>query len=202
MDEEIDYRRAFAEAQAEARQRVLNLVPAIPIRPSDPSGTSYNEWGAAPTNLGGDGGTSTAIEKHPFQIKISNGRIVVAPGTVNQLLPQGYVGDLPAPSGASSVVVVALKCTTNGATVNLVEYVGLASAPTAPAATLGAAPAEFYVVLGVVVGASVQQVVKNNILAKVTIARQVEKATIPVGASPWNNFYSWLVIETNQFFAQ
>jgi hypothetical protein len=201
MDEEIDYRRAFAEAQAEARQRVLSLVPAIPIRPADPSGTSYNEWGVAPTILGGDGGSSTAIEKHPFQIKIVDGRIIISPGTVNQLLPQGYVGDLPAPSGASSVVV-ALKCTTNGATVNLVEYIGLASAPTAPAATLGAAPAEFYVVLGVVVGASVQQVVKTNILAKVTIARQVEKATIPVGASPWNNFYSWLVIETNQFFAQ
>jgi hypothetical protein len=198
MDEEIDYRRAFAEAQAEARQRVMQLVTAVPIQSVDPSGLSYNEWGVAPTTSGGEGGSSSAaVEKHPFQIKIVGNRIQISPGTVNQLLPQGYVGDLPLGSGG----VVALQCTTNGAQVNLAQFVKLGTPPAAPLETLGAAPTQFYVVLGTVDNTgAVQQVVKSNIAARVTIAKQVEKLLIPVGTSPWNNYYTWLVFETNQYY--
>jgi hypothetical protein len=200
MDEEIDYRRAFAEAQAEARQRVSNLVPAIPIRSADSLGTPYNEWLVAPTVPGVDGGGSSAPqEKHPFQIRIVGNRIQISPGTINQLLPQGYVGDLPL-QGAGTAIV-ALRCTTNGAQVNLAEFVRLDTAPAAPLETLGAAPTQFYVVLGTVASSgAVQQVVYSNLAARITIAKQVEKPSVPVGTSPWNNFYTWLVFETNQFF--
>jgi hypothetical protein len=112
-------------------------------------------------------------------------------------LPEGYVGDLPLSAGG----VVALQCTTNGAQVNFVKFVKLGAAPDAPLETLGAAPTQFYVVLGDVDSSGgVHQVVYSNIAARVTIAKQVEKPSIPAGTSPWNNYYTWLVFETNQYY--
>lgn len=195
----FDYQRAIAEAQADSQRRVRQLASAWPLQCTGHLDSLYNAPGLdTPVYFGGDeGGAAAAAQKHPFQIRVANNRIVVSPGTVNQLLPQGYVGDLPLGSGG----VVALRCTTNGAQVNLVEYVKLGTPPAAPLETLGAAPTQFYVVLGNVDGSGgVQQIVRSNIAARVTIAKQVEKSLIPVGTSPWNNYYTWLVFETNQYY--
>lgn len=194
----FDYQRAIAEAQSEAQRRVRQLAEAVPLQCTGHFDSLYNAPGPdTPVYFGEEGGAAARAGKHPFQITIANNRIVVSPGTVNQLLPQGYVGDLPLGSGG----VVALRCTTNGAQVNLVEYVVLGGNPSAPLETLGAAPTQFYVVLGTVGGSGgVQQIVRANIAARVTIAKQVEKSQIPAGTSPWNNYYTWLVFETNQYY--
>lgn len=195
----FDYQRAIAEAQSESQRRVRQLAAAWPLQCTGHFDSLYNAPGPdTPVYFGGEeGGGGASAVKHPFQIRVANNRIVVAPGTVNQLLPQGYNGDIPLGGGG----VVALRCTTNGAQVNLVEYVRMGTAPDAPLETLGAAPPQFYVVLGTVDGSgAVQQIVRANIAARVTIAKQEEKSSIPVGTSPWNNFYTWLVFETNQYF--
>lgn len=188
---------------AEAIEQALNKT--VTVGPGMLASTTHD--GGICLEADTDITDSAPPDTFPFQIYKSvddSGQwsVTVAPGTLNLIIPADIRSSINADDTAETVILLAVV--TDGkqiTTATLSSQTGL-DGTEPPGYALGAAPASFKVPLGIIaknedMGASdaIEQIVRNNLTARIALAGQTEKSTIALGASPWNNFWTWLVEE-------
>jgi hypothetical protein len=135
---------------------------------------------------------------HPFQISSRQNPdnenqylVTLQPGTINGIIAGNWEDEFTVPSDAVRYIV--LKCTTNGLVVTSSTLAAENASPASPAAEKWALSAAFDVLIGVVRGASVKQVVFNNLAATGVKRLTTEKENIEFQQLPYDNWYAWVV---------
>lgn len=141
--------------------------------------------------------SASTAEKCPFDFTVNSvaGTIQLHPGAVNQLMPSNM---LDAHTLGTGVNYVKLDCDTNGKQVNAVEIVVDSTPSAPPVATMGAAPPNFKVLLGVVVeSAGVYTPFKSwgcgSVNAIPIELIRTDKASPIPGNALYDTWYSWSV---------
>lgn len=139
----------------------------------------------------------TAGSSFPFEVTAGTGTSVyVNYGTLNNLVP-----DNPKTAISVSTGYVGLEVTsTDGRQITALTcaQVGTTSPPPPPSCVLEHAPTSFKIPLAHVTVSggsvtSISQIWNCNLIAQVTLCAQVEKGTVVIGTSPWDNYFTWSV---------
>jgi hypothetical protein len=143
------------------------------------------------------GGTSTPTT-HPFQIfsrqdpdNENQYLVTLQPGVINGIIAGNWESSFNVPSDAVRYIV--LKCTTNGLVVTSSTLAAENASPASPAAEKWALSGSFDVLIGAVRGASVKQVVFDNLAATGVKRLTTEKDNIELQQIPYDNWYAWVV---------
>jgi hypothetical protein len=152
--------------------------------------------GLAASLTAGKGATPATL--HPFQIfsrqnpeNANQYLVTLQPGTINGIIAGNWEDSFSVSS--EDVRYIVLKCTTNGLVVTSSTLAAESASPASPAAEKWALSAGFDVLIGAVRGASVKQVVFNNLAATGVKRLTTEKANIEFQQLPYDNWYSWVV---------
>jgi hypothetical protein len=152
--------------------------------------------GLAASLPAGKGGPSATT--HPFQItsrqnpeNANQYLVTLQPGTINGIIAGNWEDEFTVASDAVRYIV--LKCTTNGLVVTSSTLAAENASPASPAAEKWALSAAFDVLIGAVRGASVKQVVTDNLSATGVKRLTTEKANIELQQLPYDNWYAWVV---------
>jgi hypothetical protein len=164
----------------------------ITVRQSG-DGTYIGLAAALPAGKGGAPATT-----HPFQIfsrqdpdNENQYLVTLQPGTINGIIAGNWESSFTVPSDAVRYIV--LKCTTNGLVVTSSTLAAENASPASPAAEKWALSGAFDVLIGAVRGASVKQVVFNNLAATGVKRLTTEKSNIELQQLPYDNWYAWVV---------
>jgi len=152
--------------------------------------------GLAASLPAGKGGPSATT--HPFQItsrqnpeNANQYLVTLQPGTINGIIAGNWEDEFTVASDAVRYIV--LKCTTNGLVVTSSTLAAENASPASPAAEKWALSAAFDVLIGAVRGASVKQVVTDNLSATGVKRLTTEKENIELQQLPYDNWYAWVV---------
>jgi hypothetical protein len=144
------------------------------------------------------GGGGAPLDRHPFQIASRQNPdnenqylVTVRPGTINGIIAANWEDSFSVPK--EDVRYIVLKCTTNGLVVTSSTLAAENASPASPAAEKWALSAGFDVLIGAVRGASVKQVVFNNLAATGVKRLTTEKSNIEFQQLPYDNWYAWVV---------
>jgi hypothetical protein len=142
--------------------------------------------------------SSPPTTTHPFQIfsrqnpdNENQYLVTLQPGTINGIIAGNWEDSFSVSS--EDVRYIVLKCTTNGLVVTSSALAAENASPASPSAEKWALSAGFDVLIGAVRGASVKQVVFNNLAATGVKRLTTEKANIELQQLPYDNWYAWVV---------
>ena len=133
----------------------------------------------------------------------TNGMLTIFPGTINNLLPSDPLATVDCSAGGT--LYITLSCTTDSNQVNQANYVAQSTAPTPAAAIMGAPPASFDVLLGIVVGTAsggnttytpYKTLPKGNLLATPYQWILTDKDEVQPYGLPYDIWYTWTITST------
>jgi hypothetical protein len=183
-----------AAQQSAFRQTVVDVISTaqIPIElgPTQPLFTPLREKMQLGLDTEGGGGVS-----HPFKIfsiqEDGQQIVTINAGTINGIIAGNWESFFNVPS--NEVRYVVLKCTTNGLIVTSSTLAIQGEPPDSPSVQKWALAGAFDVLIGAVRGASVKQVVFNNLAATGVKRLTTEKTQIAFQQLPYDNWYAWVV---------
>lgn len=121
--------------------------------------------------------------------------VQVDPGWINLLIPDSINTPFPF-TDTKQVVVIVVE--TSGKTITSAVMQVTETFPGPPACTLGAGPSNFQVpiaMMGTLDDPTIKQIVFSNLVAQIALCFQTDKTTVILGASPWDNWYTWSVAQ-------
>lgn len=143
---------------------------------------------------GGGSGSVAADDPCPFDVTASvtsSGlNLSVQPGLVNGVLPSNMFDVLTAASSGTKYVCVDVS--TNGKNVTSAQMAVKTSVPTAPTATVNAAPSSVSVIVSVVSGSTVYKTIPcGNITLRVSPSITEDNPAASAGQRNYSQYYQW-----------